>query len=125
MFHEREALLSSVDEKAKIDKKVTKTDVLANDISWLNQFYKILSDTNLLKFNKNQLNTMTKLMSELHVSALEAAERTQFFAVLLTERKFLVNLVKSMLSRLLIQNTLSSAGKRKQIPSFQNDPFLE
>jgi DNA mismatch repair ATPase MutS len=61
------------------------------------------------------------------VNAVEAKERATFITVLLSERKFFVNLIASMLKKLLdTARALSRADAQqaKAFPSFQNDPFL-
>ena len=93
IFHHKEAFLSSVDDRAKLDNKVTKTDVLVNNVDWLRDFQLILAETNLLKLNQRYIEGITKSLSETKATAADAKERTTFLSVILTERKFLVNLV--------------------------------
>ena len=35
IFHNREGFLQSIDDRAKIENKVTKTDVLVNNLDWM------------------------------------------------------------------------------------------
>jgi len=93
IFHQKEAFLSSVDDRAKIDLKVTKTDVLANNLDWLKEFETILKETNLLKLNQRYLEGITKSLAEIKATASDTKERSTFLSVILMERKFLVNLV--------------------------------
>lgn len=50
-----------------------------------------------------------------------------FIGVLLAERKFLINLVRSLVKKMLTTTSLfngSDQQKMAAFPSFQNDPFL-
>ena len=72
---------------------MTKTDVLVNNMDWLKEFQTILSETNLLKLNQRYIEGITKSLAESKATTSDAKERTTFLSVILTERKFLVNLV--------------------------------
>jgi len=93
VFHHREAFLSSVDDRAKIDNKVTKTDVLVNNVDWMKEFQTILSETNLLKLNQRYIDGISRTLAETRATASEVKDRTTFLQVILAERKFLVKLV--------------------------------
>ena len=113
VFHHKEAFLSSVDERAKLENKVTKTDVLVNNMDWLKQFQTILSETKLLKLNQRYIEGITKSLAESKATASDAKERTTFLSVILTERKFLVNLVQSLLEKMLTGRLFEATGQQK------------
>ena len=78
VFHHREAFLSSVDDRAKLDNKVTKTDVLVNNADWLQNFQAILNQTSLLKLSQRYVEGVLKTLAETKSTAAEAKERTTF-----------------------------------------------
>ena len=81
--------------------KVTKTDVIANDRDFLASMEQILADTSLLKLSQPYIDLLLQSLCVGDLSQAFIQERITFVHALLSERKFFVNLIKSLLKRLL------------------------
>ena len=96
---------------------ITKTDVVVNDKNFIEKFRELLRGTQNLKIDnkviEHLINSLEKNTSS--VSKIEA--RISFVLTLLSERKFFINLIRSLLG--IVNRANSELG-----PNFSNDPYL-
>jgi predicted component of type VI protein secretion system len=65
-------------------------------MDWLNWFEQTLVTSNNLELKQSQLDDVLQLLNQTKSSPTEVAERVSYLLCLLTERKFLVSLVHSL-----------------------------
>lgn len=111
VFADQDALLSSLDLSKQPD-LVTKTDVAVNDKTFLDKFSHLLRETQNMKIDQSVLDNMLKSLYKASSQKSNASTqyKVAFIEALLGERKFLINLVRSLLRIVLNQTNKRIIG---------------
>lgn len=116
----------------------------ANDKDFLHNFAELLRATLNLKIDSTIQDNMLQSLFKASNSSVQSSSarcKVYFVQALLAERKFFINLIRSLLSRIgavnqqtvlghggassIIHGKDHGANKPTTIPVFQDDPFLE